>query len=58
MAMVVLSHVRLFATPVAHQAPPPMGFPGQESGSGLPFLLQGIFATQGGNPYLLHLLHW
>ena len=23
-----------------------------------PFLLQGIFPTQGFNPHLLHLLHW
>ena len=32
------SHVRLFETPwtVAHQAPPPMGFPRQEYRSGLP----------------------
>ena len=32
-----------------------MGFPRQEYWSGLPFLLQGIFRTQGLN---LHLLHW
>ena len=34
-----LSRVRLFATPwtVAHQAPPSMGFSGQEYWSGLPF---------------------
>ena len=51
-----LSHVRLFATPctVAHQAPLSMGFSRQEYWSGLPFLLQGIFLTQGLNPGLLH----
>ena len=32
-----------------------MGFPRQEYWGGLPFLLQGIFSTQGSNP---HLLHW
>ena len=32
-----------------------MGLPRQEYWSGLPFLLQGIFLTQGSNP---HLLHW
>ena len=47
--MVVLSHVRLFATPAAHQAPPSMGFPRQEYWSGCHFLLQGIFPTQGSN---------
>ena len=31
-----------------------MEFPRQEYWSGLPFLLQGIFPTQGLNPYLLH----
>ena len=30
----------------------------QEYWSGLHFLLQGIFLTQGSNPRLLHLLHW
>ena len=47
-----------FATPwtVAHQAPLSMGIlPGKNSGVGCPFLLQGIFPTQGLN---LHLLHW
>ena len=35
----LFSHVRLFVTPwtVAHQAPPPMGFPRQEFWSGLLF---------------------
>ena len=32
-----------------------MGFSGQEYWSGLHFLLQGIFPTQGSNP---HLLQW
>ena len=35
-----------------------MGFSGQEYWSGLHFLLQGIFLTQGLNPCLLHVLHW
>ena len=44
-----LSRVRLFATPwtVAHQAPLSMGLPRQEYWSGLPFLLQECFPTQG-----------
>ena len=47
---------RLFMTlwTVALQAPLPMGFSQQEYWSGLPFLLQGIFLTQGLNPGLLH----
>ena len=54
------SPVRLFAIiwTVAHQAPLSMGFSRQEYWSGLPFLLQGIFPTQGSNPHLLHLLNW
>ena len=50
------SRVRLFVTPwtVAHQAPLSMGFSRQEYWSGLPFLLQGIFPTQGSNQHLLH----
>ena len=36
---------------VGRQAPPSMGFSGQEYWSGLPF------QTQGSNPCLLHLLH-
>ena len=50
----LLSHVQLFATPwtVAYQAPPSMEFSRQEYWSGLPFLLQGIFPTQGLNPGL------
>ena len=44
-----------FATPwtIAHQVPLPMGFPRQEYWSGLHFLLQEIFLTQGSNPGLL-----
>ena len=40
----VLSHVRLLVTPwtAAQQAPLSMGFPRQESWSGLTFLLQGM----------------
>ena len=40
---------------IALQAPLSMRFPRQEYWSGLPFLSQGIFPTQGSN---LHLLHW
>ena len=40
---------------VVYQAPLSMGFSRQEYWSGLHFLLQGIFLTQGSN---LHLLHW
>ena len=38
---------------VACQAPVSMGFPRQEYWSGLPFLLQGIFPTQGANLHFL-----
>ena len=31
----------------------PWGFPGKSAGAGCHFLLQGIFPTQGWNPYLL-----
>ena len=37
----------------ARQAPPSMGFSRQEYWSGLSFLLQGIFPTQGLTPGLL-----
>ena len=65
-----LSCVWLFETPwtVAHQAPLSMEFSRQEywrelpfpknTGGSCPFLLQGIFPTQGSNPHLLLLLHW
>ena len=36
----------------------PWHFPGKNPGVGCHFLLQGIFLTQGSNPYLLHLPHW
>ena len=51
-----LSRVRLFATPwtVAHQAPPSMESPGENTGVSCHFLLQGIFPTQGLNPGLPH----
>ena len=56
-----LSHVQLFVTlwTVAYQAPPtrllcPCEFPGKNTGVGCPFLLQGIFPTQGSNLGLLH----
>ena len=46
-----LSCVRLFVTPwtVAHQAPLSMDFPGNSTGVGCHFFLQGIFPTQGSN---------
>ena len=52
----MLSYVQLFMTPwtVAYQAPQSMEFSRQEYWSGLPFLLQGIFLTQGSNLCLLH----
>ena len=48
------SRVQIFATlwTVAHEAPLSKGFSRQEYWSGLPFLLQGIFLTQGLNPHL------
>ena len=42
---------------VAHQVPLSMGLSGKNTGLGCPFLLQGIFLTQGFNPGLLSLLH-
>ena len=51
-----LSHLQLFATlrTLARQAPMSIEFSRQESSSGLHFLLQGIFLTQGSNLDLLH----
>ena len=48
----MLSCVQLSVTPwnAARQAPLSMGFPRQEYWGGLPFLLQGIFLTQGWKP--------
>ena len=45
-----LSRVQLFATPWTV----PMNSPGQNTGVGSLFLLQGIFPTQGSSPGLLH----
>ena len=52
-----LSRVWFFWDPwtVACQAPLSMGFSRQEYWSGLPFLLQETFLTQGPNP---HILRW
>ena len=36
----------------------PWNFPGDNTGVGCHFLLQGIFPTQGWHPHLLGLLHW
>ena len=56
-AVKLLNSIQLFATQltVACQAPLSMGFSRQEYWSGLPFLLQGIFPTQG---FYMHLLYW
>ena len=60
----MLSHVWLFVTlwTVACLAPLSMEFSRQEYWSGLPFLLQGMFLTQGLNPHLRYcrqiLYHW
>ena len=54
-AVKLLNSIQLFATQltVACQTPLSMGFSRQEYWSGLPFLLQGIFPTQG---FYMHLL--
>ena len=36
----------------------PWKFSGKKTGAGCHFFLQGILATQGLNPHLLHFLHW
>ena len=41
-----------------HYIPCPWDFPGENTGVGCHFLLQGIFPTQRLNLCLLHLLHW
>ena len=48
----LVSRVRLFATPwtVAYQAPPSMGFSGQECWSGLPFPSPGDLPDPGIEP--------
>ena len=38
--------------------PPPGNSPGNNTGVGCHFLLQGIFPAQGSNPGRLQLLHW
>ena len=55
-----LSHVHLFEAPwtVAHLAPLPTAYSRQEYWSGVPFLFQLIFPTQGSNLHLLCFLHW
>ena len=47
-----LSHARLFVTPwsIVHQAPPSMGFSGQEYWSGLPFPSPGDLPDPGIEP--------
>ena len=41
--------------PMDYSPPNPLlDFPGKNTGVGCHFLLQGIFMTQGSNPYLLH----
>ena len=47
----------MHAWTAARHAPLSLGFFRQEYWSGCHFLLQGIFLTQGLNPYLLCLLH-
>ena len=55
----MLNQALLFVTAgmVADQTPLFMGVSRQEYWSGLHFLLQGIFSTQGSNPHPLCLLH-
>ena len=52
-----LSRVRIFVTPwtVADQASPSMGFPGQSTGVGCHFLLQGDVPDPGIDPGFLAL---
>ena len=54
-----LSDAQVFEIPwtVGCQAPLSMDFPGNNTGVGCHFLLQGVFPTQGSDPYLLCLLH-
>ena len=54
------SHIWLFAIlwTVAYQASLSIRFSGKSTGVSCHFLLQGIFSTQGLNPYLFRLLHW
>ena len=52
----LLSHVQLFGTPrtVGTRLLCPWDVPGNNTGVGCHFLLQGIFSTQGWKPPLLH----
>ena len=51
-------HVRSSVAPWTY-SPPGFSVHGiSQAGMGCHFLLQGIFSTQGLNPWLLHLLHW
>ena len=52
--MLSLSLGRLFATPWTVTRQAPCDSPGQNTGVGCHFLLQGIFPTQGSNMGLLH----
>ena len=54
------SYVRLFATPwtTAARLLCPWDSPGENTGVGCHFLLQGMFPTQGLKLHLQHLLHW
>ena len=54
--MLVFVYMTLWA--LALKAPLSMGFLGKSTGVGCPFLLQGIFATQGLNPLLLGILNY
>ena len=51
-----LNHVWLFVTPwtVTRSLLCPWDFPGENTGVGCHFLLQGLFPNQGSNTHLLH----
>ena len=58
-----LSHVQLFENPwtiapIALQAHLSRNLPDRNTGASCLFLLQGIFPTQGSNPWLLSILNW
>ena len=55
-----LSGVRFSVAPwtLARQTPLSVEFSSRNTGVGCHFLLEGIFLTQGSNPYLLCFLHW
>ena len=46
--------MKFFCELVDCSPPGSSDFPGKNTGVGCHFLLQGIFSTQGSNPYLLH----